>query len=520
VDLNRLFENLKQNSSNKIVYYEDGIKKEKIFSDVYADVTKAASFLTQQSVSRGNRVGILGKNSYQWVVIDLACICSGFVTVPLEPNHLVELDELIQEYELSIVLTNLKSSFWTSSSIKQFNEVFADANTDHKEISPAVYSSDDVFTFNFTSGTSGKPKAIEIKKKSFDHLIIESQKLFSFRYDDRFLVFLPLNVYLERCYIYSAVLIGFDVILVSPEYVFKSIQTDEPTVAIGVPYFFENVQKLFLAKIKTKKLYSAMLNVYVFFSYIGMSFVFGRSFFPFKKLWGGKMRYLLCGSAPIKRSVLEFYEKMGMKIYEGYGMNEIGGMITLNHPGAVKLGSVGKAFPGKNISFDEQGQIIVESDFHANHRYFKSSDHTNRCTYLDERRIATGDVGHIDNDGFIYITGRIKDLIILSSGIKVHPAPEEERLEDFLNVNNCCIYGDDKPYLTALIVSKIESQDYDYIKSKLAAYNLGVPTERQIRDFFISNEVFSVDNGLLTPAFKRNRKYLYKKFALEFEKLY
>jgi long-chain acyl-CoA synthetase len=111
-------------------------------------------------------------------------------------------------------------------------------------------------------------------------------------------------------------------------------------------------------------------------------------------------------------------------------------------------------------------------------------------------------------------------MIILSNGRKIHPTPEETRIEEMLPASNCCIFGDDKPYLTALIVPNGKALSREYIKTKLEEYNSGVPDEKQIKDFFISDEPFSVDNGLLTPAFKLNRKYLYQKYALEFEKLY
>lgn len=505
-------------SPNKIIYYEDGKRKEKTFAQVYEDVRRAAAYLRSRSLKRGDRVGILGKNCYPWVVLDLACVASGFVTVPLEPNSLVDVDELINEYGLSLVVTNMKSNFWTSPAIRPFAEAMAyQLDVD---MEPVYFKADDVFTFNFTSGTSGKPKAIELKKISFDHLVTESQKLFSFRSSDRFLVFLPLNVYLERCYVYSAILIGFDVILISAELVFKALQTEAPTVVIGVPYFFENVQNLFTVKVREKFLGRALFNTYTALSKIGLGFLFGNRFFPFTKVWGGKMRYLLCGSAPIKRSVLDFFKLMGLPIYEGYGMNEIGGMVTLSAPGHVRIGSVGKAFPGKKITFDEQGQIIVESEFHGASRYFKDEDNRNQSTYMGQNKIATGDVGHMDKDGFIYITGRIKDVIILSNGQKIHPAPLESKLEETLQLKNCCVFGDNKPYLTALLVLNGQQVTNESLKASLERFNSGLSDEKKVRGFFVTREPFSVENGLLTPAFKRNRKYVYEKYAIEFEKLY
>ncbi|MFT7032448.1 MAG: long-chain acyl-CoA synthetase [Cyclobacteriaceae bacterium] len=519
MDLNNLFVNLKK-SENKIIFYDKGVKKNKKFSELYFDVSHAVSYLKRLNLNQGDRVGILGRNSYSWVVVDLACICSGYVTVPLESNFTDDLTKKIEEYDLNFVFTDNKS-LCDNDKIISFTEVSGYKAPDSKPLDPVYFNDSDVFTFNFTSGTSGLPKAIETKKNSFDHLVRESQNIFQFKYDDRFLVFLPLNVYLERCYIYSAILIGYDIILINPEHVFSALQKEAPTVIIGVPYFFENAQRLFLSKVKSHFLLNSLFKFYNFLRKAGLGILVNNKFPIFTKLWGGNIRFLLCGSAPIKRSVLDFYDEMGMKIYEGYGMNEIGGMLTLNSPGNLKYGSVGKPFPGKEISFDEQGQIYVESLYHANNKYFSTGNDDRKCsTYIGQNRIATGDIGHIDDDGFIYITGRVKDLIVLSSGLKVHPAPIEDKIQNLDGIIDCCVYGDEKPYLTAVIVSGGEHNKTEQFNIEIAKLNERVPNEQRISNFFIGKETFSAENKMLTSAFKKNRKGIFKYYKEEFEKLY
>lgn len=519
MDLNDLFVNL-QKSDQKVIYYEKGARKEKEYSDMYTDIAHAVSYLKSLSLRQGDRVGIVGKNSYPWMVVDLACICCGYITVPLDAKFTKDLREKIEEYQLSYVLVGNAAE--EAERIISFEKVLAYRNEVQERLHPVQIDDLDVFTFNFTSGTSGMPKAIETKKMSFNNLINESQKLFKFRKEDRFLIFLPLNVYLERCYIYASILIGFDIILINPEYVFTALQKESPTVIIGVPYFFENVQRLFNAKAKSNIVLKSMLGIYTFFKKIGLGFMFNHRFPIFVKLWGGKIRYLLCGSAPIKRSVLDFYDHMGLKIYEGYGMNEIGGMVSLNYPENIKYGSVGKAFPGKKISFDEQGQIMVQSKYNANETYYKPQGVVEKnVTYLENNMVATGDVGYEDEEGFIYITGRIKDLIVLSSGIKVHPAFIERKMQQGMNtITDCCIYGDNKPFLTALVVPKNINSSKQEIEDQIRKINEDLPSEQKIYDFFISKEAFTAENKMLTSAFKLNRKEIYNQFNSEFEKLY
>ena len=518
-DLNKIFERLESRPETPFAFYKKSKKRTIAYAQLREDIFRLGNWLQNQGVQSGDRIGIIGKNSYEWVVIDLACLSLGCIVLPFEVNQKHESIELVAEYTLRLLFTSKKDMASNhDQGVYQFSEVFEALPASPPTIYQVhQFGPEEIFTVNFTSGTSGKPKAIELKKKSFDHLVNHTQDMYQFNDEDTFLVFLPLNVYLERCYIYAALLIGFKIVLTPLELVFHSIQHDKPTVIIGIPYFFETVHNRFLEKVSEKWYAQFLLKTYLSMNRRGLL----SSFKPFKKVWGGHIRYLLTGSAPIKKHVLEFYFQMGVPLYEGYGMNEVGGMIALNSPGKVKLGSVGKVFPEKEVMFDEEGQIIVKSEFHANTRYYKSTPAENESTYLSEGRIATGDLGYIDEEGFLFINGRSNDLIVLSNGQKVHPTHVEALLCADSAIEQAIVFGDDRPFLSAVMVpAKGIDKPEETLANQLKELNKQLPAHEQVLGKIVAKTAFSLENGLITPAIKLNRKGIYEAYRNELEALY
>lgn len=517
--LNDVIKNLKSNNTNYIEYYKGAKKMKKPYSEVYGDVQNAVGNLKAMGINTGDKIGIVGKNAYEWVVIDLACICYGVITVPIDINQFKTGEEWIAEYELRCIFTNLKDFVNEQAQIFSFEILQNHTRSNILEFEPHFFEPDSIFTVVFTSGTHGKQKAIEVRVKSFDDFITESQKMYPVGHDDKILVFLPLNVYIERCYIYGAILSGFNAIVVPLEYVVQSIMKDSPTIVVGVPYFFETFAELFMKKIKSNLVYFFLFTLYLFLKRIGLGFILPRQFILFKMAWGGKIRYLMTGSAPCNRKVLQFYKDMGIILYEGYGMSELGGMVALNYPGHFKLGSVGKPFPNKEIFFDEQGQVFVKCSYSANDHYYKAVE-ADSNTYLPDGVVATGDIGYIDKDGYLYLKGRVKETIVLSNGNKVHPVYIENMLLESELIKNCLIFGDNCAYITALIVPKDKSVSIDKIDEVIERVNAILPKHEKIVRYFLSYEPFTVENKMLTSALKTNRKFIYEKFSNNFKELY
>ncbi|GAA0893811.1 AMP-dependent synthetase/ligase [Fulvivirga kasyanovii] len=521
MNLNNLLNKIKSSEENRLEYYEGGTKRIKRFKEVYVDVVKVVNLFTDFGLQRGERIGILGTNSYEWIIIDLACVIKGLVTIPFETTKKNDVAQLISEFNLSYFFTNIKEHYrkHDNGKVLTFSYIIEQAN-DSRPIDSEPYDDNDVFTIVSTSGTSGKSKFVEVRKLSFDHLGTKTNELFNFEKEDRFLVFLPLSIYLERCYIYSAILLGFNVILTPFEYIFYSIQNDRPSVIIGIPYFFENFQRVFLEKVNERWLNKAVFRSYLFLKRINLGFLFKNKFAPFIKAWGGNIRFLLTGAAPIRKDTLHFFNDLGITLYEGYGLTEIGGMVALNAPGRVKVGSVGKPFPDKDVFTDEDGQIIVKSNFLANSKYLISTEEENTKTYLPDGSVATGDLGYFDDDGYLFVHGRLKDLIVTSTGKKVHPTYIEEVLINSGFFKNCLVYGEKRPYLVAILIPKDNSLEKGELKKIINEINERLSDEQKIIDFLPIDETFTIENKMLTNTLKINRPKILEKYKEEIENLY
>lgn len=516
--LNQLFNNLKGNKENFIEYYSHGQKCQKVYADVYKDLRNVICNLQNICLKKGDMVCIIGKNSYEWVIVDLACVYLGIITVPADLDQYLTDQNFRQTYQIKCVITDSKKLIGQEDSVYSFQSLI-EKDTESKQLpSCTEFQPDDIFTLVFTSGTSGLKKAIEIRVKSYDYFIEESLKMFPMDRDDKIIIFLPLSVYLERCYVYGAILGGFNMLVVPFNYVMQAISKDKPTVLVAVPYFFEVFANGFMDKMKSNPFLFLLTKGYLFLKRIGLGKIIPKEFFIFKKAWGGKMKYLLTGSAQCNPNILEFYDNMGITLYEGYGMSEVGGMVALNYPGNYKLGSVGKIYPKKEVFFDEQNQILIKCDLAANNHYYNQEGPNE--TYLDNNVVATGDIGYLDADGYLFINGRIKETLILSNGRKVHPAYVEKKFLESDLIKNCFVYGSGKPNAVALFVPASQAVTISKISNLVTAVNASLQKHEQIVNFMIVNEPFTIDNGMLTSALKINRKAICDKYQDELDNLY
>jgi long-subunit acyl-CoA synthetase (AMP-forming) len=235
--------------------------------------------------------------------------------------------------------------------------------------------------------------------------------------------------------------------------------------------------------------------------------------------FGGRIRYLWTGSAPASRALLEFYNDCGVPLYQGYGLNETC-IVAKNCPIANRVGSVGKVLPNKTVRFDDRGVLIVGSSNPIIRRYSWCSAGDNERMFLPSGEVVTHDVGYLDDDGYLYILGRVDDVIVLSTGRNILVGPIEEHVRDAPEVHDCVLYGHGKPFLTAVVSAASARFDRARIESHIRNLNTTLFPEQQIRGLVISPEQFSIDNGLLTSQFKPIRKEIYARLAREIGVVY
>jgi long-chain acyl-CoA synthetase len=255
-----------------------------------------------------------------------------------------------------------------------------------------------------------------------------------------------------------------------------------------------------------------------------------------RALFGGRMRYCASGAAPIAKEILEFFYACGVPVLEGWGMTETSTAATVNRPEEYRLGSVGKPLPGVEVRIADDGEILLRG---ANifREYYRNEEATREA--LEGGWLHTGDVGHIDEDGFLYITGRKKDIIITAGGKNITPANLENDVKQSRWVSQCVVIGDRRPYLVALVTLDPEevpafAQEHGLepdevpgseamraeVQRAVDATNAKVGPVEQIKKFEILPEDLSQPTGELTPTLKVKRNVVADKFADRIEALY
>ncbi len=263
-----------------------------------------------------------------------------------------------------------------------------------------------------------------------------------------------------------------------------------------------------------------------------------------KKIFGGRIRYMVSGAAPISPDIVHFFNWMSITILEGYGMTETTGIISINTPNAIKIGSVGKPYPNTQVRIEKDGEICVKAPQNI-HKYFNEKEASDRLLEPDNDGkfwLHTGDVGYIDDEGYLFITDRKKDILITAGGKNVAPQYIENLLKTIPYVSQSMVYGDAKPYLTALITldedeitkfardNKILYQDlsdlskkrevFDLLKNKIQLMNENLPSYETIKKFKILEEDFDQDKDELTPTFKVKRKVVIDNYKVLLDSMY
>ncbi|RKH07377.1 AMP-binding protein [Corallococcus carmarthensis] len=469
------------------LFYEGGRPVVRRAAELQSDLRKAVTLLRREGLQRGDRIGIVGANSYAWILLDLACLACGFVSVGFDPIH-HRWKELQSEL-------GLRRTYEIPDGATPWQVLGAppeDAD-DAGLLQGHAFGPDDIIGMKFTSGSTGETKAIELKRKSVDDTLTNVQGMFHHGPGDKFLLFLPLYLNQQRFWIYSSLLFDHDAVVVQYRLAVMALRRERPTVVMGVPEFFTSLIKGFDPAVPEQKE-------------------------RFRELMGGNIRYLWTGSAPISLSTLKAYEAMGMPLFQGYGMNETC-IISKNHPGQDRLGSVGKVVPSKSVRFDDEGQILVKSTHEVNVRYANVPADVSALTFRPDGYVATGDLGHLDADGYLYVTGRVKDIVVLSSGRKVSPIPLENRLEEAACIDKAVVFGSGQSHLAA-VISAVPGTAHGDVEAVVAGVNARLPEDERIRKFLLAPEPLTRENGLLTSQFKVRRNAVWARYERELLALY
>jgi long-chain acyl-CoA synthetase len=461
-------------------------------TELYAAAGRLAAALTAAGLQPGDRIGVLAANSYEWVLLDLAALRLKLVVAGFEPAKFAAGPALVERYQLSLLFTDRDLAGQpTDDRLRPLSEVTRLAEQTTAEPLPTLrYQPQDEYALKFTSGSSGEPKCLAASVGSIDSSISAIQGLFQHGAEDQLFLFLPLSLLQQRYWIYSALCFGHDVTVSTYEAAFPALAKARPTVVMGVPGFYETAMRHIQARAR---------RIAANGSVTAEQAVRTAAI----ELFGDRIRYLWTGSAPARPQLLQFFTDAGFAIYEGYGLNETC-IVAKNGPGAHRAGSVGRVLAGKQVLFDPDGVISVRSDHPVNHHYAYGSAADSARVFVGDNTVRTGDLGHLDEDGFLYIHGRADDVIVLDNGKKVIVRPIEERLKASAAIEDCVLFCPSQTKLVA-VVSPAAGADPTEISEHVAKTNAESDLDEQIARVVVAAEPFSVANGLLSGQFKPRR---------------
>lgn len=518
MDLRQLSSHLsEQKRQNVIVTFENGQKVERTHQTVSAEVTEACAWLRTWGVQPGMRVGILSCNCYHWIIYDVALLELRAISVAFTDDFTaMSADELLEKYSLSLLL--IQSSDQAHRSTRSSAVALIDGeNRGIKTIDRLPSPIDAEFDnpgMIFSSGSSGKLKGLKLSRRGIEASVNAFTKVADPRPDDCLLLFLPISNFQQRLMYYSALWYGFNLILTDPSRLFRALKDLHPTILIAPPMLYEAFETRFYNlppwKQRAAKILGNVLGVLPFRS---LRQRLARLIFKdaYEAL-GGKMRFMVTGMAPIKRSTLELFKLMQLPLFETYGIIEFGG-VALNLPGANKLGSVGRLLPGVCVELAPDGEVIAIREHRIASGYFECAQGEEEQTFISHDRLATGDVGRFDHEGYLYLIGRKREMIVTAGGIKIHPEIVEAAIDACPDVARSVVFASpEAPTLVAVVLAK-DPQD-ELAKLRIQQFVDDISEKRRliIGKVIFTDIAFSRDNGFLRPNLKMDRKKIGQHF--------
>jgi long-chain acyl-CoA synthetase len=479
-------------AGNRVSFFRLGATESVDLRELDARAERLALSLRGDGVRRGDRIGIRAANSLEWVLLDLAALRLGAVTVGFDPSKFDVDRELLDRYELRLLFTDQPAA---APGIRATGEVrrLVDRPAPAETLPPISYAPGDVTTLKLTSGSTGEPKALTASVGSIDSSLHAVQEIFAHGGGDDVFVFLPLSVVQQRYWIYSALRFGHDVAVSTYEAAFPALGQAQPTVVMGVPAFYETAKR----RIEVQAEHAEP-------EVGGDEGMHAAA----RGLFGGRIRYLWTGSAPAGAEMVRFFTRLGLPIFEGYGLNETC-IVSKNHPGASREGSVGRVLPGKQVLLDADGVISVRSDCPVSRRYEYAPPGESERVFGEGGIVRTGDLGYLDEDGFLFIRGRADDAIVLENGKKVIVRPLEAHMKE------CVLFCPTQTHLVAVVSPAQEPADEAAIAAQLARSNATFGRDEQIKKVVVARSRFSVENELLTSQCKPRRKRILDTYRSE-----
>ncbi|MGZ4339716.1 MAG: AMP-dependent synthetase/ligase [Gaiellaceae bacterium] len=542
------------------LYEADGEWRELTRAEAARTVEELANGLLALGVRKGDAFALLARTSLEWSLFDFALALVGAVGAPIYANssprdahyvleHSEAVGVLVEDDQQRAKVAGFGGHVISYDELDALRARGRSWAVDHPcELDARADSidEDDLFTFIYTSGTTGPPKACMIRHRNYYAMVQKSDEM-----DDRLtepgdvmLLYLPLAHNYGRLLHLSAAYIGFTIaFLPDPLRAATELPRVRPTLFPSVPRVYEKIHTAVVAGFDERsgvqrRIVDWALGVGRRVSRLrqqkrpvppGLALQHRLAdrlvYSKVKERLGGRLRVANAGGAPLSREIAEFFHAIDILILEGYGLSEVTTAATVNRANDFKFGTVGKPLPGVEIRIAEDGEILLRSNT-VFAGYYRDEEAT-RATLDAEGFVHTGDVGHLDEDGFLVITDRKKDIIVTAGGKNIAPQNLENDLKAHKVISQVLVVGDRRPYVAALVTvdpdttaGLSDDEIHAAVQAAVDAVNADRSRYEQIKRFTILPREFSLEEEEVTPTLKLRRKVILDHFSREFAGLY
>lgn len=577
-----ILENQKLNSKKALNYKEDGVWKSYSWKEFHDLVLQTANALSKLGANPQDNIAIYADNMPQWVIMNFAILSLGATTVPIfatlpedQVKHIVndanvkfilvgnqkQYDTILKiqdknELIKHIILAKDSIELKTNNSY-HFNSIIKNESANFK-----VYNKnkDDTASIIYTSGTTGISKGVMLTHGNFYTICKSHQDFFEYDFsNENSLVFLPLSHIFEKGWssfvLYSGGQLSF---CENPKEIINYLKEVKPTAMCSVPRLFQKVYNTINEKIQSSsnlaqnffkwsigigkqvselKRLKKSIPIDLRFKYF---LAHQLAFKKVKNQLGGNLWFIPVGGASITSNITEFFDAIGLHLTVGYGLTETSATVTLFPFQNYVYGTVGKPINGVDVKIGENDEILVKGNS-VFKGYYKNDEETKKV-FTEDGWFKTGDAGKFDNDGNLIIIDRIKDLMKTSNGKYISPQPLENLLTNDNFIQQAVLIGDNRSYVTALLVPDFENlekyakssniiyeskQDLinkkeiiDFYSNKIKSIQTNLASFEQIKKFKILPKDFSIDTGEITPTLKVKRRVILEKYHSIIEAMY
>ena len=547
-DKNNIFLNSLKDSGNKCSWEQAFTKIIKLSKEI------------SKYINKGDRCLLISENRPEWMITDLSIMLASGITVPAYTTYVErDYEYIIDDCAPSLIfvsdfkqyekikniipkknfikkvinfdpIDNLDKNFYLS-----LNEIYKINEDINIEIPKLKISRKDPACIIYTSGTQGNPKGVVLSHGGILNNCEGGYELLKplISKQTRFLTWLPLSHSYEHTVQFIQIAVAAKVFYAeSIDKLIENMSDCSPQIMTAVPRFYQNLyQKINASFNKATGLKKELINQTLklgskkvqkkeltFFEKILNTFLDKLVRSKIKKQFGGSLKTFVSGGGALDKEVGIFLNSIGLPTLQGYGLTETSPVVSCNPIHDIRVETVGPPFKGNTVKIAEDGEILVKGE-NVMLGYWNNINETNKV--LKDGWLYTGDIGEFD-DNYLKITDRKKDIIVTPGGDNISPVKIENDLIKLSFVEQTLVYGDNKPYLVALLVLTEEQKNLkkEKIDKEIKKINNYLSNIERIKKYFVINEKFSIENGMLTPTLKLKRYKIIKKYQNQFEKLY